>query len=74
MLSIIYFIQIFQQKVDWSANPKIDARNDDAMEKILNAPKKKIYDEKPSWSGKSKIDSHNEEVVETILRAPKPEV
>ncbi|CAF3937678.1 unnamed protein product, partial [Rotaria magnacalcarata] len=66
-------VKIFQRKVDWSANSKVDARNDDAMEKILSAPKKKIYDEKPSWSVKSKIDTHNEEVVETILRAPKPE-
>ncbi|CAF4985890.1 unnamed protein product, partial [Rotaria socialis] len=66
-------VKIFQRKVDWSANPKIDARNDDAMEKILNTPKKKIYEEKLSWSGKPKIDTHNEEVVENILRAPKPE-
>ncbi|CAF1461428.1 unnamed protein product [Rotaria sp. Silwood1] len=67
-------VKIFQEKVDWNANPKIDARNDEAMEKILNAPKKKIYHEKPTWSGKPKIDSHNEEIVENILRAPKPEI
>jgi hypothetical protein len=35
-------IQIFEEKVAWNAERKIDANNDEAIEKINNAPKKKV--------------------------------
>ncbi|CAM2724315.1 unnamed protein product [Rotaria socialis] len=66
--------KIFQEKVDWFAEPKIKSRNDEAIRKIRRAPKTKIFGQKLSWCAESKINTHNEEAVEEIRQRPKSQI
>ncbi len=70
----MYLWQIFDEKVEWHADPKIDAQNDEAIRKIQNAVPKRIFREKLDWRVKSRTDNHNEEAVEQIKNAGKPVV
>jgi hypothetical protein len=72
---LIFLLQIFEEKVDWYASPRIDTHNEELIKRINNTPTNKIFREKLDWRVKPRIDSHNEEIVKNSHRSTiKPEV
>ncbi|CAF2553806.1 unnamed protein product [Rotaria sp. Silwood2] len=67
-------VKIFQQKVNWHAEPKIRSHNDEAIRQIRRAPKRKIFAQKLSWNTESKLNTHNEEAIETIRHRTRSQI
>ncbi|CAF0930123.1 unnamed protein product [Adineta ricciae] len=56
-------VQIFDEKVDWHAQSKIDTHNDEGMKQIRSHRRPVIVDEPRVWFAPSRTDNHNPDYV-----------